>query len=257
MNDRREAPHATEEDLILHYYGEAASAGTIEAHLTMCHACRDEFDRLRRVLELVDLQEVPEPPPSFERDVWARLEPQLTARRQSWLSRWLPATPKWAYAGGFAVLLLVAFVAGRMSRPDQPIEAPPAIAGNVTERVLVVAIVDHLDRSQMMLVELLNTDFETASGFADGPARARELVATNRLYRRTAVQAGDEATGDVLDDLERTLLEIANTPSDAPRDELEALRARIEARGLLFRVRIVHSEMQERERQTVVSGSTS
>ena len=72
-------------------------------------------------------------------------------------------------------------------------------------------------------------------------SRARDLVAANRLYRQTAVQAGDEGEiGDLLDELERVLLEIANAPPDAARGDLDALRAHIEQRGLLFRVRVVH-----------------
>jgi hypothetical protein len=82
-------------------------------------------------------------------------------------------------------------------------------------------------------------------------------VSANRLYRQTAVQTGDETTNSVLDELERTLLEIANTPADASKDDLDALRARIGSRGLLFKVRVVHSEMVERERQIVVPGSKS
>jgi hypothetical protein len=101
-----------------------------------------------------------------------------------------------------------------------------------------------------------NADVESAGQLRAEQAMARELVAANRLYRQTAEQTGDGSTGDVLDELERVLLEIANTPDDATRAELDALRARIASRGLLFKVRVVHSEMRERERQAV-SGSQS
>lgn len=257
--------HLTEETLILQYYGEAEEAAAVEQHLASCPQCREEFDRLRRVLALVDVHEVPEPAPGFERRVWARLEPELASPRQSWLAWLLPAAgPRWAYAGGVAALLLAAFVTGRFSQPAPQPASPggtaetTAAAGDYSDRVLVVAVVDHLDRSQMMLVELLNAD---PSGAAvdpgTGQSRARELVAENRLYRVSASQAGDEATSTVLDELERVLLEIANTPQDAPASDLEALRQRIAARGLLFKVRVVHSELRERERQTVIAGSTS
>ena len=193
--------------------------------------------------------------------MWARLVPELETRRTSWLSRLFPAGPKWAYAGGVAALLLAAFVAGRFSR-SPAVEAPgvvtTAAAGNVSERILVVAVVDHLDRSQMMLVELLNAEpGQLPVDRGTEQSRARELVAENRLYRVSAAEAGDDAMSDVLDELERVLLEIANTPDDATAGDLEALRQRIDARGLLFKVRVVHSEMRERERQTVIAGSTS
>jgi hypothetical protein len=71
------------------------------------------------------------------------------------------------------------------------------------------------------------------------------------------VQSGDSATNEVLEDLERILLEIANAPADGTSIDLQLLRDRIESRGLLFRVRVVQSEMRERERQSVIAGSTS
>jgi hypothetical protein len=144
-----------------------------------------------------------------------------------------------------------AFVAGRFTSPSSP-AAPtttePAVA-DVGDRVLLVAVVDHLDRSQMILVELLNSndadDFATISA---GQSRARELVTANRLYRQTAVQAGDNVIGETLEDLERVLLEIANAPENVTAEDVAALRDQIGARGLLFRVRVVQSEIRERER---------
>ena len=261
MNERHNGPHVTEEDLILHYYGEPVDEAPVERHLASCAACRDEFARLSQVLSLVDMRDAPTPGPAFEREVWARLEPHLAGQRRSWLSRVLSppsgGLPKWALAAGVAVLVLAAFVAGRFSGVAPP---PAAVADNtddVAERVLVVAVVDHLDRSQMVLVELMNADLDASTDIASEQLRARELVTESRLYRQTAVHTGDGATGDVLAELERVLIEIANTPQDATKDDLEALRARIASRGLLFKVRVVHSEMQQRERQPLLPGSTS
>jgi hypothetical protein len=253
-------PHLTEEDLILHFYGESPDAARVEPHLAACAACRHELARLQQVLALVDNADAfgpaEEPGPAFEREVWARLEPELAAARRSWFSRLL--SPRMlAVASAAAVLLLVAFVAGRFSREVVPVEDPTAADDNVAERVLVVAVVDHLDRSQMVLLEILNADVESARDLTAERSLARELVSANRLYRQTAVQTGDDSTTAVLDELERVLLEIANAPTDAASEELDALRARITQGGLLFKVRVVHSELLERERRTVVPGSQS
>jgi hypothetical protein len=252
--------HVTEEDLILHYYGESVDERPVEQHLHTCGRCRTEFERLKRVLALVDadgLSPADPPGPAFEREVWARLEPQL-ARRHSWRSRLFLGLPNWALAGGIAALVLAAFVAGRFSNEVSRTTTPPVTAStDVTERVLVVAVVDHLDRSQMVLLEVLNGDFGGGADLDAEQTLARELVAANRLYRQTAVRTGDDRTNDVLDELERVLVEIANTSSDATKDEVEALRSRIASRGLLFKVRVVHSELIERERQTLIPGSRS
>lgn len=247
--------HLTEEALILHFYGEGPDAAAADRHLASCPACRDEYQRLRHVLEMVDTADGFDPPvapgPAFERGVWARLEPQLAPRRESWLAGLLHGTPKWALAGGVATLLLVTFLAGRFSNDRATIPATEAADSGLAERVLVVAVVDHLDRSQMVLLEVMNADVESAVDLVAEQALARELISANRLYRHSAVRSGDDGTGDVLDELERVLLEIANTPHDATKSDLDALRARISSRGLLFKVRVVHSEMVERERQTI------
>jgi hypothetical protein len=241
--------HVNEDALILHYYGESEDP-SIEAHLASCASCRIEFEKLRRVLAMVDEQPVPDPSPAFERQMWARIQPQLEDPSRSWLARVWPSTPRWAVAGGLAALLLAAFVAGRFTTPVNPI-APttePAVA-DVGDRVLLVAVFDHLDRSQMVLVELLNnSDTEDLATISAGQSRARELVAANRLYRQTAVQAGDNVIGETLEDLERVLLEIANAPENVTAEDMAALREQIGARGLLFRVRVVQSEIRERER---------
>jgi hypothetical protein len=252
--------HVTDEDLILHFYGEAPEPARIESHLASCGTCRDEYTRLNRVLALVDTADsfnpADAPGPGFEREVWARLEPTLAAHRESWFSRLFHSTPKWALAGSIATLVLAAFVAGRFTG-DVPSTGVAEADTDVAGRVLVVAVVDHLDRSQMVLMEVMNADVESAVDLSGEQTLARELIAANRLYRQTAATTGDGSTSDVLDELERVLLEIANTPEDATKVDLDALRARISSRGLLFKVRVVHSEMLERERRTLLPGSQS
>lgn len=249
--------HLSEDDLILHFYGES-DAASVAPHLASCAQCRDDFARLGRMLSLVDTADAfspsEAPGPAFEREVWARLEPQLTTRRP-WFAGWL--TPRaLALGGAMAVLLVVAFLAGRSSR-----EQPPSTAAGgdstMADRILVVAVVDHLDRSQMVLLEVLNADPEEAGGLVGEQAKARDLVSASRLYRQSAAHTGDGGTGDVLDELERALIEIANLAPDATKADVDALRARIAAGGLLFKVRVVHSEMRERERQRFIPGSQS
>ena len=253
-------PHVSEEDLILLYYSEAPDVASVEQHLASCPACRIEFERLKRVLTLVDaegLSVVETPRPGFERDLWARLEPQLS-RRRSWFARIFPSSSRLAFAGAAAAVVIVAFLAGRFSKEAPPVTPVSTTASaEVSERVLVVAVVDHLDRSQMVLLEVMNGESGNQTAFGEEQSVARELVASNRLYRQSAARTGDDRTSEVLDELERALVEIANTPQDATTDEVDALRARLASRGLLFKVRVVHSEMLERERQSLRRGSTS
>jgi hypothetical protein len=51
----------------------------------------------------------------------------------------------------------------------------------------------------------------------------------------------------VLDDLERSLLEIVNSPSKISAADLEQIRRRIDAAALLFKVRVMSDELRRRE----------
>jgi hypothetical protein len=248
--------HLTDDELILHFYGETdrADEARVGSHLAACDECRRADQQLRRVMTLVGTASPVEAPPGFERIAWARLEPTLDANRRTWKSIfWLP---QWALASGVAALVLAAFVAGRFSGGESagvtPTSGPRATASPVVadlaERVLNAEVGDHLDRTQMMLAEFANAGADQADIFAVEQHRASDLVAVNRLIRQSVEQSGDAAVADVLEDLERLLLEIANAPVNAPSDELTDLQSRITAEDLLFRVRVIASEMRQRTR---------
>jgi hypothetical protein len=246
-------PHLTDDELILHYYGEAPPREEQHAagHLEACRPCQGEYGRLQRLLAVIDERAVAvEPPPSFERTVWARLEPNLHPARRGWAS-WLLMSPA-PLALGAAVLILVAgaFFAGRaLSPPPAAPEAATAAAlQQIRERILLSDVGDHLDRSQMALVELVSADENAAGDISGERSRAEQLVADNRLYRQTAEETGDVALTDLLDEIERVLTEVAASPESGSSRDLADVRRRVESRDLLFKVRVVSSEIRERQK---------
>jgi hypothetical protein len=124
-------------------------------------------------------------------------------------------------------------------------------ANQLRERLLLVDLSDHLDRSQRVLVELVSADAASGDGLTGERERAEQLVSANRLYRDTAASTGDAAVVDLLDQLERVLVEVAASPSDHTRGELDEVRHRIESGSLLFKVRVVSSDLQERRKAAV------
>jgi hypothetical protein len=129
---------------------------------------------------------------------------------------------------------------------DQTRAATPRVATIDSGRVLQAEFGDHLDRTQMMLVELANADTDHADVLAGEQDRAVDLVAANRLIRQSAEQSGDVVIADVLEDLERVLMEIANAPANASSNELTDLQSRITDEDLLFRLRVIAAEMRQR-----------
>jgi hypothetical protein len=243
--------HPSEEQLTLFYYGDAEDAASFEQHLAACAACRASFAALKQALAAVESAPVPERGAGYGREVWARLEPRLDERPGwSWLDWFQPK--RVALAGALGALLVVAFYAGRITRTGVE-EAGPSGVGvpapeQVRERILLVAVGDHLERSQMVLVELINARPNGEVNITMERNRAEELVVANRLYRQTAAGIGDAAVESVLDELERVLLEIARGPEKISGPELAALQRRIEAKGILFKVRVTGSQVREREK---------
>ncbi len=245
-------PHVTDEELLLQYYGESSPAdrARVSDHVAQCDACRTLDHELRAVLSLVDTAPLAEAPDGFERQMWARVQPHLGNQR-SWTWRHWPAIPRLALAGGVAALIVAAFLIGRFSGTPlgQATRDEVASAVDVRERLLQTEVGDHLERSQRVLVELVNADVPLAQPFGGEQARAAELVAASRLYRRTAEESGDTGIRELLEDLERVLIEVANGPVDATPQELADLRARIDEQDLVFRLRVVAAEIRERERR--------
>jgi hypothetical protein len=87
-------------------------------------------------------------------------------------------------------------------------------------------------------------------------ARAEQLVAANRLYRQTAAATGDSGIVELLDELERVLVELAASPEEVSAADLEVVRERIESRSLLFKLRVISSEIRERQRKSIRQGSS-
>jgi hypothetical protein len=243
--------HLSEEQLTLHYYGEEEDSVATERHLGECEACRALYGSLQRALNVADSLPVPEPGAEYGERVWKRIEHRLPARRGG-VRRVcdLPAPWRWAAAGAaFATLLVAAFLAGRSyPHPRQPAQLAAADP-QAGERILLVAVGEYLERSQMVLIELANANSKGPLDISAEQERAVDLVTENRLYRQTAAHTGDTVVASVLDELERVLLDIAHAPSRLSPRELEKLRQRLEAEGILFKIRVLGSNVRNQERQ--------
>jgi hypothetical protein len=233
--------HIPDEDLAFLVPGEEPDAAT-GAHLAGCPDCRSRRAALERMVALVSSAErLPERGPAYGRDVWARVSASLPERRHGAWPAFL-APGRLAFAGILALVLVATFLAGRFWRVPQP--AP--LSAGVRERILVVALGEHLERSQAVLIELVNAPGGEALDVTIERQRANELLADNRLYRQTASRGGASAVAPVLEELERLLLDLAHGPSQLTPEDLASLRRRIEEKGVLFKVRVIGANLRER-----------
>ena len=238
--------HLTEEDLVLLHYRDADSPEVSE-HLRGCATCRGQYDTLRRVLALVSEAPVPERSATYADEVWNRLRWRLDRRKRR----------TWQSLVAIAAVLAIAFVTGQWwearqhrSTPANPLQvattAPAATTASARQqlgdRVLILVVGDHLESSERVLVELANADPKKQLDIGGERERVQDLVASNRLYRQAAAGNGDKRTASILADLEPVLIELANAPSTLTPEQVRALQRRIDAQGLLFKVRLISAQ---------------
>jgi hypothetical protein len=238
--------HYNEDDLVLYYYGESRSRAAIDEHLASCAECSTVYQDIVSTLALVGHPEVPERDERYGLEVWQRIRHKLPVQEAPFWMAWL----KPALAAAVVLAIAAAFVSGRFW-PAQQTPAPQTVtgedvSGEARERVLSAAIGDHLEQSERVLLDFVNTSGDKVD-VSDQQLTVGDLIDTNRLYRHAAERTGDQTVASLLDELERTLLDIANGPSTLTPAELEAVRARLDAAALLFRVRVLSDELHERE----------
>ena len=267
--------HYSEDDLTLYYYGEAPSAGfgaarrkaDIERHLQQCSDCARLYREIADTLAMVVAEEAPERGERYGLEVWQRIRHQLPEAEAKF--GWFTGFTKVAgLAAVAAMLVIAAFIAGRFSTNPSNLANPanpanpanvanppnppnpsnpsnPSNLGNPGLALLVSDVADHLERSERMLTDIMNTsnpgDISMEQGWAE------DLLSTSRLYRQDAVEAGEQSIATILDDLERNLLEIVHSPSKISAADLEQLRRRIDAAALLFKVRVMSEQLRDRE----------
>ncbi len=212
--------HLSEEQLVDLYYNALPEAS---AHLANCRECRESFHELKQTLDAFTNLPIPEPPPFTWREPWLA----------KWKSRWqiLVFTP------ALAAALFASFYLGRATRvpkPPAPLSAQLAESGR--ERILVVTLGNHLERSQMVLLELANGD---RASFPAAQERARNLIGETRLYRQTAVYRGDRNYSELLEELDRLLTAVANGQSQSSTPHAEQIEQ------LLFKIRVTDSNIEK------------
>jgi hypothetical protein len=184
------------------------------------------------VLREVDEVSPPERSPDFEARIWQRISKELPRERRT--------MPAYFWLAAAAGLLLATFLAGRMTAPTTDVDL--AQRTQMRERILLVALSDHLDQSEMLLMEVVNRPGGSLALEPVERERAAELLQASRLYRQTAYQVGEVAAGDVLEELERVLLDVSQGPESI--EASESLKSRIEEGGLLFKLRVLGSNVK-------------
>src|SRR5258706_5625043 len=108
--------HLLDEELLLVQYKDGAPAEALE-HLAHCTDCSARLASLGHVLQAIEAPIAPEPPLSFEQEMWARVDRRLSQRAPQF------GTWRWrtlGLAAAAAVVLIAVFIMGRWTAPVKP-----------------------------------------------------------------------------------------------------------------------------------------
>jgi hypothetical protein len=251
--------HLSEEQLILYEYGEPVDRAGVEAHLVLCERCRREMAALDMALKTVGSSPVPDRPETYGKEVWDRLSPRLredtaTPGATAWRPwfRW----PSWALGVAAAALVALAFLAGQYW-PRRPILEPQAISEQARDRVLMAALADHFERAEVLLTALKHAGQQGGQKDIDVSFErelAEDLLPGNRLYEESAVRDGQAGLANVLDDLGRVLVSVANAPATISPTGISELREEIQQQGILFKIQVLEPRLRDRARASELTG---
>ena len=257
--------HMAEDDLVALALDEATDdlRAAAEQHLPACADCTAAMAEIRATLAATAAVEVPDPGDEYGAQVWAAIESRLPSRERGVpapvAARWRP----WLAAAAALLMAAGGYWLGRHSVTPPPAGVGPVgttassagvSAAGIRERVVLTALGEHLDRTERTLVELINSDPGAQVDISAEQAWARDLLEANRIYRQSAGAEGP-ALSQVLEDLEPVLMEIANSPSRLTSEQFETLRARIDARSLVFKVRVTGAGVRARA-QALIRGES-
>ena len=225
-------------------------------HLLVCEKCKSKFEEMKSTLQFMGKRVRPEPGKIFwdlyEERLAQRIEKEeiLQPEHESWQKRFaktFTSVPKWAYQAAAALMLIVVGVfIGRMvflpsaqefqQASQQPGLNTPLQPG--TE--LVHRTQDYIERSKLILIALVNFDPATEDPYAlDLPYQqqmSKELVQEASYLKKELAGSDQERIENLIVDLERVLLQIANLESENDFDAIELVKEGVNSRGILMQI---------------------
>jgi hypothetical protein len=227
-------------------------------HLLVCEKCKSKFEEMKSTLQFMGKRVRPEPGKlfwdSYEERLAQRVEKEeiLQPERESWQKRFVrtfTSIPKWAYQAAAALVLIVVGVfIGRMVFPpltpetQQASRQPGIVSPQQPGTELVLRTQNYIERSKLILLALVNFDPATEDPYAlDFPFQqqiSKELVQEASYLKRELAESDQERLENLIVDLERVLLQIANLESENDFEAIDLIKEGANSRGILMEINL-------------------
>ncbi len=238
--------------LILYLAGELepGERESLEKRLSGDAELRNELEAIQHALRLVSDSALTEPPEAYWRTFWTRLQPNLQ-RKNLWgkLAGLFVTKHGLRPATGFAALAAMLVVALLILYQVMVPQVPELVITRAEVRIertqgyFALAADDHLERSRLLLQEVVNIASNgppSEEALLDNRRRGEELLSQNRTYRLAAQRNNNEKLAALLDELEMVLMDISNIDPHLAQEALAGLQRRIEMKDLLAKIDIVN-----------------
>jgi hypothetical protein len=247
-------------------YGEleAKTREKLERHFTLCEECSGLYSGMAATVRKLDVRPAPDAPPQFWEGYWDRLERRMVSEAEQ---KALPASepfrprrafsaPRWAYgaAGALMFLALGIFIGRNLLRPPAqsivvtravPPGAVPggqtALDAGATPPPLPVRASHYLKRSRVLILAVVNSDLQTEDFLSLNlplQKKTSEKLMIEAAALKREIGTSDRRLERLISDLEMILLQIANLKSDPDGSDIEIIKAGVESRDILFKIKL-------------------
>lgn len=231
------------------------------AHLASCSQCATEYQEMSWTLGVMDQREAPAPDAAYWKGYWNQLSDRLEPEgRRTVLPAWRnwfpplihPVRPAWISVAAAVLLVATGIYIGQSGFFGRP-ETGAAMQATVFDPALVAEFnelaASYLERSKMVLMGLDNfnprLDDPATLNITHQRSLSEELLLQGRLLRSHQVAAADPRLQILIDEIERVLLQVANSRGEDPMWTVRLVQEGIDNNSILLRITLVEIDQAD------------
>ncbi|UCD38977.1 MAG: zf-HC2 domain-containing protein [Fidelibacterota bacterium] len=237
-----------------------------DAHLASCSQCAQEFKELSWTLRVMDRRRAPDVDPAYWEGYWNLLSDRLPKDKPGTIRPdWrhllspgaIPVRPAWVSLAA-AILLVATGIFIGQSGFFSRLETGAPVQATVFDPALVAEFnqlaSSYLERSKMVLMGLDNfnprTDDPETLNISRQRSLSEELLLQGRMLRNHQVTTADPRLQMLIDEIERVLLQVANSGGEDPLWTVTLVQEGIDNNSILLRISLVEIDRDKEPAET-------
>ena len=224
-------------------------------HLWECEACKNQYSKMKGMVDFIQQKEENEPEPDFFNNYWKNLSNRL--ERENALNQKIGKqpekskpffNPKWIIQPAAAILLIVigVFIGHQLFYPDESNNLNnynrnlPSNAQSDDKLIQVTE--NYIQSSKLILLAIVNYDPKNEEPYALNLPLQQKI--SRSLVRQAAYIKGElknpkqRVLLELIQDLELILMQIANFEAESDNAAIELIKDGVQKRGILCKINL-------------------